>query len=392
MIKANQDKEIPAAELAFKPGQLEQVMGYLMFPIDVKGREARAKVENLKAAIHNDEDNLQYIEREHKRLLENLDGYRKELVEVEAALPEEHKPTIERAQTEMEAVAKLAWIEKLSMEGHSLCILTRPGMLKTQLRTGIVDFGGGVKRTEFLAEPVMVPLPQYEMFINLQHLGQKRWANNTGAMAIRLINPDDISKFIGGKVVAHNPRAHWAAGGAGMGYWTALCLGEYEKGFQEASVKGITDLLVEIANYLQTAGDEHAYLPKAEWALRMGNPAYNDHVYRLAKEGETTQQVDERYKRDYKTVHAIQFPEDTKFNPGADGGMVIMDEAAPTTTTRGFRLRNIMMPTGFGIAAYQDNMAIPEPMDDDEDMCDCPALPEDCDCGGECACHEDYVV
>jgi hypothetical protein len=403
MIKANQDKEIPAATLSYTPQALEQAMGYLMFPVDVKGREMRAKSENLRNYVRNDKDQIEYLTRQLVEYTDNLGKHEKELAQIDAQLPEEHKPTIEQAQAAMEAASKLSWIQDLNIEGYSVKLITNPGILKTQLRTRIVDFGGGLMRTEFLAEPVMVPLPQIEMFVNLQNMGNGRWANNTGAMAVRMIEKKDVTTFIGGKVVGHDPRAHWAAGTRGFREWSALCLGEYEKDLTEASKKGLADLLIAIASYLQTAGDEHAYLPKAQWALAMGNPAYNPHVYRLAEKDETTEQVDAKYKRDYKIVNAIEFPEGVKVNPGANGDMIIIDEAGEemaepfTIEHRPIRFRpgrglGALMTDGFAYtvaANVQDTMAAPEPMDG----CLCDNDPEDpmgCMCDGDCPCHEGF--
>lgn len=387
MKKANAQDEEKKGELVYDEGTLNAIQQYLVFPINAESRKAIRQLEGARAMI---KDDLSSIEHHKRSIVERRARIKQNemlLPQLEEKVKPEEQPSRERALAELEAVAVLPWVEKVWLEYPQMRINTRKDMLKTRLDTRIVDCGGGKYRSEYVAEPPIVPMPQYEINISLDNMGNGGWANNTHNLAIRLINQHDMSKFVGGKVVPHDPHPHWASGGSrGLGAWAQLCLGEYEKDLNEASKKGLVPFLSELAAYLQTCGDGHAYRRKDLWALSLGKPEYNEHILRPIANGEKVEDIEARYKRDYKTVNAVELKEGAPVNPGADGLVVDVSDVAAlgNAWNIAFRPMDILYQD---LVAAQGIAPLMPP-------CDCPASPEnpyECDCDGECACHEEYV-
>lgn len=329
MIKANQKEQAPAGSMAINLDGIRYLRSSLQFPIDVKARDERIKYDAVM-------ENIRYLEGRRTTYLRDMEGLIKSISEENerlAAIGEPAKkaePSLEVAKAQLDALAKLPWVQEVSSDGGLLRVKTQPGMLKTLLDRRIVDFGGGVYRNEYLAEPVMVPMPQYEINFNPGNAGKGNWASNANSLGIRLINTEDTSKYIGGKVFARQTAyPHWASNGShGHDNWNSLCLGEYAADLNTASIKSLTAFFEVLATYLQTSGDEHAYRSKADWALTLGKPEYNEHTLRTAIAGETTEMVEERYRRDFRLMNKLEIPAGAVVNPGSASGGGIPNAAA----------------------------------------------------------------
>lgn len=316
MIKAETKTKVAAAKMVATKKQIEPLVAAMQFPLDVKLRQQIREREAAENQLRGAEENITHYtmylddykqQREHAKA--NLDKLKE--------LPEPVKPTLDDAQKQLDGLLALPWVQEVKVDGRSLKVIARKGFLKTKLEKRIVDCGGGNYGVEFLPEPVMVDMPQYEFNFDPYRCGEGSWANNARHIGIRMIDNADASTFIGGKVMPRLIYAHWATGGGqGMREWSGLCFGEYEHDLNEASIKGIAPFFSELATYLQTCGDEHAYRPKEQWALGLGKPAYNPYVLREAKADETVATIAAQYKIDYRDKNKVEFKEGAEVNPG----------------------------------------------------------------------------
>lgn len=289
MRKANQT-QLPDAEVEFMPENLARMRDFFRFPIDVKLQaninERKGFESNIRAANTAIAEYKQF-KKESELALATL-----------PSLPEERPaPSDKEMEEQLEALARLPWVARVWIDGT------------TQIRvlTRIVDIGDGNHRVEFM-DPVTVPMPVYEISFGINRAAEtSQWANTPNKLAIRLVDRRDVSKFVSKNVFAHIPYPHWAAGdGRELGSWTGLCLGEYEKDIDEAAKEGIVPFFTTLVTYLQTCGDSHAYMSKAVWAARMGKPEYADFCVRPIAKYETAEQIEERYKRDFKTMNQTE--------------------------------------------------------------------------------------
>lgn len=192
--------------------------------------------------------------------------------------------TIEEARELLLKISNLPWIEKIELDANMLTLFTRDGVLKTNFYNRMV-IGDGNRANELLETPVLLPLPKYEIKLDLRNMGST-WAVNA-ALSIHLANPIDYSDFQaeeGGWI--HEPRAHWGCNNNDAG-WGTLCLGDYDNMLFKASKQGLYELLIELAIYLQNSGWSSAYVNKVAWATLLGNPVYNKHLLRGFAPGET---------------------------------------------------------------------------------------------------------
>lgn len=298
MIKANAEKKKKTKKLAVSEQQLEELRGYLTFPIDTELRERRSIIRDLASYIRNNESNIRdyenVLERERNSLARNTEH----LGEENAKLPKIEKlASTEEAAATLQAVAELPWIQTVSLDNTSLMVLTEPGVLVTTFDTRTVELGPGMSAPEFM-EPVVAPLPQYFIRVLLDGMGYSMTTNER--LSISLADKNDTEHFIAGKIAMQQMNAHWASNDRGrFGDWGKLCLGEYEKELMEASKEGLIPFFTELATYLQTSGDEHAYRPKQQWAIAIGKKEYQQFL-RPAKEKETYVGLMEKYREDFK--------------------------------------------------------------------------------------------
>lgn len=280
---------------------MEAIKGFLQYPYDPKIQRTLASVVNIEEAIVEGHSSIIDYERALESLRKQIHAQEAKLVLAKKNAEGIKVITSAEALEVVRKLSKVAWIESIRVGAANIIVKTRPGMLKTILDVRLVDSGRGRSQVEFI-DPVTVSLPQYEIGIGVNYVGQGRMANNSSALNIKMVNDKDVSKFVAGKVVRHEPRAHWAAQSAGLGTFGGLCLGEYEEEINEAMKVGIVEAFVAVAHYLQTSGDEHAYDRKHFWAAKMGNPEYADFCVREIGEGETPEGIAEKYKRDFKLM------------------------------------------------------------------------------------------
>lgn len=212
----------------------------------------------------------------------------------------ESSTTIETVREQINSIGKLQWVSKvtLSEDGTSILLKTRPGILKTVFHKRIV-YKDGARIEELLTSPLVLPLPNYEIIVQLAALGGSFDRNNS--LSVRLIDTD-VLKFMPdpnqlGWVMSAN--AHWASGESsftlGMngveGKWGALCLRDYASDLQESGKKGIIDLLNDTVMFLQNAGWANAYRPKLQWAVTLGFQPYYDNLVRPLLDSETFEQI-----------------------------------------------------------------------------------------------------
>lgn len=430
MKKANQ-KEHEPAKVEVAEGQLKPLLHLLKFPIDHQEREAFYIVEReeQQAAMFRQqmESNRRRMENAQKR----ADQYRKDL-------GEKVPLSTQDARKVLEEIGKLAWVERVSVSAHSVVVTTRRDMLKTRLTQRFV-YDGGHHEREFLKEPVIVSLPKYEIVFDLRAFSDHgsdgmHLANQRDRLAIRLIDPKDVSDFKGLDAgFRHEPHAHWASNASpGLGSWQGCCLGEYEEDLEEAAEEGVVPFLTTFSLYLQMSGDDHAFRGKTEWAMMMGNPDYNEHILRKKNEDETWEQIVEQYKKDYKIAEQPEIPPNAQVNPGegrppmpnedddifeapfgvgpmfvdgAHGG----DGVAAAAIAGGAGAGGVINPAHLEAIRrrlMQDDTVVPngsigigtilptnDSEDDTDDECDCSEPGEgngdECDCGGLCNCHDE---
>lgn len=274
--------------------------------------------QQIAAVVEHWNDQIRYLHNEINRYEESVVSAETELAKqqarMDAASTDTGETEVQKLMAELEQVARLAWVEEVSVGsgGDLIEITTRSGLLKTRLEERHV-FAPLVDGTVEMNDPVpVVSLPKLKIAVSLRQvaLGQQPWANNPSVFALKLADP----KEYGQKLPAHvasagygpSPAPHWACP-SGVGY-KKVCLGEYEQDFYDAAKKGIAPLLEQVAVFLQTSGWEHAYLRKWKWAMLLGNPAYNQYASRLASEDENIQEIQRRHQRD---VRATQQPEQT---------------------------------------------------------------------------------
>lgn len=278
MKKANQ-----AAGIAtYRERDVEQMLGFLDgkarkrgdFAANIERESGRAReLERIIAVSNND--------------LEAVKLNLKKLEEEYATLPEEGM-TVEDGKKLLDSIAALPWVEKVELDGNMLRIFTRQGTLKTDFYNRMV-IGNGNRVNELLQEVATLPLPQYEIQIDLRNMGRS-WAVNP-ALSIRLSNPNEFNSFQADEAGwVHEPRAHWACNNT-SGSWGTLCLGDYDSVLIQAGKKGLMELLMELAIFLQRSGWSSAYVNKVAWSILIGNPTYNQYLLRPFAVGEDVDSI-----------------------------------------------------------------------------------------------------
>lgn len=314
MIKSNHRKNTVATKFDLPKESLELCKDLLVFPFDVSTRNTKRELADMERNLSQNASDIVF----HKRLLTETRRAAKmaqvSIAKLKTTLVSSAPASVEKARAEVESLAKLPWIESVELGDASVIVRTRKGVLKTTFDTRVVECPEGVV-TEFMT-PVTEELPQYDIFLNLESVGGSL-ANEPDRLAIRLVNEKDASEFLAWSSYNHQPQSHWASTGtARVMNWEKLCLGEYEKEAVEASKQGLAPFFSELAIYLQTAGDEHAYRRKELWALWLGKPEYNKFCIRVASKGESKEDIEKKYRIDFKERRQPEIREGAVVNPG----------------------------------------------------------------------------
>lgn len=379
-------------------GQIEITKDLLKFPVTSDDRDLREKISQEDYSIRSYMDTLLAYESTISQTRAQLRKSKLNRFKLEKQFDD--LVSLDTARSILGEVAKLAWIEKVSIQDHYLHIFTRKDMLKTLFDIQIVGIGGGSTLYEFLAEPTTASMPQYEIRISLKNLGGN-WATRVDVLAIRFSNHDDVDYFDGkGIFPRQRLMPHWASsGGTSFQDWNYLCLGEYERDLKQASAQGLVPFLNELSQYLQLSGDEHAYVRKPAWALLIGKKEYVEFNGRLINVGETQKSVNEKYKRDYKLMHQ---PEGVVEADPANVARARQETEIATTLTEEAigGARNHIRNGGFVMAptTWRGWMAAQGPTTPTIENCDCDLreetdveVYEQCGCAGICECHSDGI-
>ena len=335
MKKANQTP----GTATYTERDLKELLSYL----DTGAR----KRSNFEANIKREADKARNLEKQITIAGADLEATKLNLTKLEtefAALPEDGMG-IEEGKALMDKIAGLPWVERVELNTNILHIFTRQGVLKTDFYNRMV-IGNGNRTNELLMEVATLPLPQYEITLDLRNMGSS-WAVNP-ALSIRLSNPQDYNSFqaMEGGWEVHEPRPHWACNN-NPGDWGTLCLGDYDKNLFEGAKRGLLGLLEELAIFLQRSGWSSAYVNKVAWSTLMGNPVYNQYLLRA-------------------------------FRPGEDVDSIVADNRK--------RMADFLKANNLTSNMYQYGS---HGSDDDDDRCydcDCESEPDE-DC--ECDCHAD---
>lgn len=283
---------------------IDMVKDILNFPIDLEQTQRRKILATANSDIAAWLEEIAQYERVTKERMNDIRARKLEAYKIKKELPPEKEKSSEEIRTMFEELSTLPWIEKLKLErSGSLFITTAPNILKTTFDVGLVLITGNSVE-EYLPEPVSVPLPQYEIFINLQSIGGGSWSNSIRNLAIRVINPTDVSSFAG-RIFGYQQEvhAHWGSSGGRFMEWEKICLGDWEEDFTRASYKGLKDMLIELSMYLQVSGDEgSAYRRKEKWAAWLGKADYN-FILRQGLPEESVLEAQQKYQAEYRKRH-----------------------------------------------------------------------------------------
>lgn len=312
MQKANTIKEPLDILVEATEESLERLKTNLKFPFDLSRSKSLSRLREARA-------NIEYYENQIRDYTESIESHRSSIAQeaekekaIADSLPVDIYATQEDMRNELESVARLPWVEKVSIDGTYIVVTTRRDMLKTQFNVRIVMFPRNRWTLEHLPEPVVASMPKYQIRINTENLGNS--FSNNNSLGIRLADAEEISEYrdLTG-LVGHERQMHWGSNGAtgALSSWAHLCLGEYADDIREVSKKSLAALFNELSVYLQNSGDGgNAYRTKQNWALGLGKASYYEFITRKAKSGETKEGIEEQYKKDYKILNPV--PEGTR--------------------------------------------------------------------------------
>lgn len=316
MRKANQKS--PAKVLSISESEYQNTIGYLD-----RGARKRSDFENN---INRNVQHCRTIEQQIVSLQDDLRRRKqdtKKLTEQLAELPPSTF-TIDDFKSLIAKIAALPWVASVGMANGYLVVGTRQGVLKTDFYNRMV-IGNRDRVVELLPEILTLPLPTYELRINLANMGST-WARQENNLAIRMSDPLEWNSFAasGGSWV-HEPHSHWATN-RHCEQWADLCLGDYESVLIKAGKEGLMEFLQELVIYLQSSGWSGAYRNKMAWAILLGNPLYNKHLLRDFVAGETIDEIttatrtsmDEWLKKNNLTSHEYYYGSRPAYEHGDD--------------------------------------------------------------------------
>lgn len=277
-------------------------------------RDLESSLRTSTITIRNAEATIESNKRVTVRLERDLETHKKKLSETPEA-----EGGIEELKEELAAATRLPWVSSLHVSTTNLYITTRTGVLKTDFYERVA-YRNGSRTTELLPEPLSLPLPTYEIIINLGNMGNS-WAVNAN-LQVRLAVKTESQFFAANDSGwSHQVQAHWASNERSASYdWAPLCLGDYDAVLMEASKRGIVELLSELAVFLQTSGWSSAYRPRLTWAAIMGNPVYNQHLLRKLVGDEQVEQVQAKHREevpDWLKKHGVSMSQFT-YGSGID--------------------------------------------------------------------------
>lgn len=290
MRKANQPNSAPA-EFVADERSLELAVTHM--DVAAKNRNAhQVRIDRAKRNIRDIKQNITRMSRDIRNISEEQKRYEVEL----AAMPVATM-TVEDVKKQFDGIIKLPWVEKVVLlDGIVLLIDVRPGVLKTTFYDRVV-YKGGQRVNELLHRPLSLPMPTYQIQVNVQNMGNS-WHRNP-SLSIRLKDPKTL-KF------NHPPNelgltqaasAHWATHenqwheGRGEAEWSDLCLEDYRGILVDAAKEGLPDLLNAVAVFLQESGWARAYRTKIAWFSTLGFEPYYVQLIRPLQEGETFEQI-----------------------------------------------------------------------------------------------------
>lgn len=331
MKKANVEKKV--GSLKVRDGSLTSMAALASFPLNPEMVAASEKHRDLRGKIQNKTNSIEEYEmyiKNDSAILAELEQELADLTDVEIPVASEKE-----VKGALEKVAQLPWVENVEAYRDCIVVTTRAGELVTPLYTRYVYFPGGDTAREFMENPVYIPLPKYQLWLNTNNMGRGGWGNNQRNFSIQLVAEEDVTKFVDNPIFNQDVHQHWASEGRG-GFlnYDSMCLGEYEEEFKDASCKGYAELCSKIAEYLQNSGDTHAYRNKENWALSLGKGGYHEAAFRQALPGETIEAIETTFKERYKENESLFRTTQTGVAAGIAGG-VAQDRAIQRVTLEG---------------------------------------------------------
>lgn len=296
MRKANQQPSAPAELTLPALSALEKLAPHIDETARVR-EHAKNKLTNDKASIRRWKEQITAL----STAIKNSEVSMKAQSESLKAMPKSEVDG-ENVKAQLEKVAKLPWIAKMKLEGTGLLITTREGALKTTFYKRIV-YQQGSRIEELLPAPLTLPLPTYEIYLDLKNMG-RNW-DRSNNLELRLADPKSLLFHVEESGAVQNAQAHWATSSGGWSAkvpereasWSGLCLSQYASILEAAGKKSIADLLNEVAMYLQNSGWAHAYRQKMDWVMTLGYGPYSTYLLRPLLPSETFASIQEDMRR-----------------------------------------------------------------------------------------------
>lgn len=214
-----------------------------------------------------------------------------------AALPA--IPPVEESTIDAE-IAKLAafpWIAGVCLTNEYasdtfLKVTTRPNSLFTKMIHKLDE-----ETRNIVEVPVYtIALPAYDILLSLKSFSTL--SNNSYGLVIKLADRADYTHFLDRGWCSQEVHAHW--GSTHTRDCSKICLGEYEGEVTQAFMKSLSGGFASLAEYLQTAGANNAYVGgergKIKWALYMGKREYNEACIITIKSKEETATAEKELK------------------------------------------------------------------------------------------------
>lgn len=245
------------------------------------------RIEDLRATIDNDLSRIEYLQQEMQSRTEDVESYKILIEQIQdeiTKLPPPPTVTPEEVRANITRALSLAYVKSISIDGRNIIVTTRVNALYTTLERKY-------SRAErwYKVKPYKIALPSYRIRIGV--VPAQSLSNKTDALALTLNEyTADTAHFLPWvNRYSHEPHAHWGTTSArASDEYRGICLGEYESEVTKAFKISLTDGLIALAIYLQSAGTDHAYINKRElWALWMGKHEYNRALVPSEKELQT---------------------------------------------------------------------------------------------------------
>ena len=266
--------------------------------MDVVAKE-RAGVESM---IHSRKVNIRQMKQEITRISRRIRQENEAAATEEVTLAAMPKATMTKDDViaKLREVANLPWVEKVTLSNDTrLTIKTRANTLKTTFFNRVV-YKGGVRVRELLPRPLTLPMPEYELNVDLRNMGSG-W-HRSPSLLLRLANPSILThhpKDVANLGYSFAAYAHWAShesppymgGSNSAANYSDLCLQDYRGQLSNAGNTSIVDFLNEVSIFLQESGWAHAFRQKEEWMCTLGFQPYVEQLMRPLADGETFESI-----------------------------------------------------------------------------------------------------